>query len=90
MKLPFRSADVLLPKKDFERWSVIACDQYTSKPEYWQTTRETVGNAPSTLNLIFPEVYLGKDDDGEIIKSINTKMTEYLKNGIFITICKMF
>ena len=83
MKLPFRSADVLLPKKDFKHWSVIACDQYTSKPEYWQTTRETVGNAPSTLNLIFPEVYLGKGDDGEIIKSINSKMTEYLKNGIF-------
>ena len=83
MSLPFRSADILLPKTDFERWSVIACDQYTAKPEYWQTTRETVGDAPSTLNLIFPEVYLGKGNDEDIIASINAKMTEYLKNGVF-------
>ena len=81
--IPFHTADVLLPKKDFERWSVIACDQYTSRPEYWEKVKETVGDAPSTLSLIFPEAYLGKGNDDEIIASINEKMNEYLDSDLF-------
>lgn len=83
MSLPFKAADILLPKDNFEKWSVIACDQYTSRPEYWETAKNTVGDAPSTLSLIFPEAYLGKGNDGEIIAKINENMTEYLKNGVF-------
>ena len=81
--LPFCSADILLPKDNFEKWSVIACDQYTSRPEYWEQVKETVGDAPSTLSLIFPEAYLGKGNDEEIIASINAKMTEYLHSDLF-------
>ena len=83
MSLPFRAADILLPKDNFEKWSVIACDQYTSRPEYWETAKRTVGDAPSTLSLIFPEAYLGKGNDEEIIAKINENMTEYLKNDVF-------
>ncbi len=79
----FNSADILLPKKDFEAWSVIACDQYTSRPDYWQETAELSGDKPSTLNLIFPEVYLESEGREERIASINAKMTEYLEKGIY-------
>ena len=50
--------EICLPKPgtDLARWAVIACDQYTSEPEYWQRAGEIVGSAPSTLNLIYPEV----------------------------------
>ena len=58
----FSVADILLPKKDFENWAVIACDQYTSEPEYWKKVKEIVGDTPSALNLILPEVYLSKDN----------------------------
>ena len=51
-------ADILLPdfsRVDGEKWAVVACDQYTSEPEYWKGVEETVGDAPSTLRLILPE-----------------------------------
>ncbi|MCJ7580946.1 MAG: DUF1015 domain-containing protein, partial [Candidatus Aminicenantes bacterium] len=56
--------DLLLPKtgQDLSKWAVIACDQYTSDEEYWRKVKDLVGDAPSALNLIFPEVYLGKED----------------------------
>lgn len=59
-----QAADILLPAKeiDINKWSVIACDQFTSQPEYWQQVEEYVGEAPSALRLIYPEVYLGVDD----------------------------
>ena len=50
----FLPADILLPKGDFEKWSVIACDQYTSQPDYWKETRDIVGETPSALNIILP------------------------------------
>ena len=51
---------VYLPQKgtDLAKWAVIACDQFTSQPEYWNNVEKIVGGAPSTLNLTFPEVYL--------------------------------
>lgn len=78
----FYPADVLLPKKDFEKWSVIACDQYTSEPEYWQETEKTVGDIPSALRIVLPEVYLS-GDDSEKIASINQNMKDYLENDVF-------
>ncbi len=81
--VPFRTADILLPKDNFEKWSVIACDQYTSRPEYWESVKETVGDAPSAFSLIFPEAYLGKGNDEEIISGINAKMNEYLSSETF-------
>ena len=78
----FKPADILLPKNtDLEKWSVVACDQYTSEPEYWEKTAEIVGDSASTLNIIFPEVYLEEGDSR--IEKINSKMKEYIDNDIF-------
>ena len=59
-KLGFYPADILLPNKDvdMEKWAVVACDQFTSEPEYWERVEKTVGDAPSTLRLILPEANL--------------------------------
>ncbi len=78
-------ADILLPVEglDLTRWSVIACDQYTSEPEYWARVAAFVGSAPSTYYLIYPEVYLNAPDKEIRIKNIKTKMQEYLSTGIF-------
>ena len=84
-KTGFSSADVLLPKKgiDLKKWAVIACDQYTADPEYWEKVEESVGEAPSTLRITLPEIYLEKEGKEERIRKINTTMDEYLENGIF-------
>ncbi len=82
MKQPFLPADILLPKSGFEKWAVIACDQYTSEPEYWKSAADYVGNAPSALNLVFPEVYLS-DDNSEKISEINGNMKKYIDGGVF-------
>ena len=71
----FTKADILLPQNvELEKWSVIACDQYTSEPEYWDKVKEIAGNAPSTLKLTFPEVYLSDDDAEKRIAKINSEM----------------
>ena len=80
MESVFQSADILLP--DFSRvsgtrWSVVACDQYTSDPEYWSAVETLVGSAPSTLRLMLPEIFLGKDDAARIQK-IHADMKEAL------------
>ena len=80
----FQTADILIPQNvDFTKWSVVACDQYTSERNYWEDVKNIVGDSPSTLNIIFPEVYLEDGDGDERIKKINATMEEYLKNGIF-------
>lgn len=85
MKNTFVSANILLPEVDsMEKWAVIACDQFASEPEYWQDARRFVGDAPSTLNLIWPEAELA--DDAELrIGAINEAMHRYLTEGIFKT-----
>ena len=80
----FHSADILIPKDcDMHKWSVIACDQYTSEPEYWDEVSTTVGSAPSTLNLILPELFLEQDGVAHRIDNIHTAMDKYLSDGIF-------
>ena len=80
----FQTADILIPQNvDFTKWSVVACDQYTSEREYWEDVKNIVGDSPSTLNIIFPDVYLEDGDGDERIKKINATMEEYLQNGIF-------
>lgn len=86
MKEPvFSPADILLPKDNFEKWSVIACDQYTSRPDYWEECSRIAGDAPSSLKLIYPEVYLseGESEHKARIESINATMREYLDSGIY-------
>ena len=82
--VPFQSADILLPQNcDLSLWSVVACDQYTSQPEYWQRVEERVGRAPSALRLILPESCLEGPDVETDIMEINNTMTRYLREGRF-------
>ena len=84
MKVPFKRGNILLPKDtDMTKWSVIACDQYTSEPEYWADVEKIVGNNPSTLNLTLPEIYLEESDVEERIKKINSNMEELVNSDFF-------
>jgi hypothetical protein len=78
-------SDILLPTKsiDYKKWSVIACDQYTSEPDYWNNVKSSVGTYPSTLNMFLPEIYLESDNSNDMIKKINATMDTYLNDGIF-------
>ena len=84
-KKTFCAGDILLPKNgtDMSKWSVVACDQYTSEPEYWSEVSSFVGNAPSTLHITFPEIYLENSDGDERIKNINSTMEKYISDGLF-------
>jgi hypothetical protein len=78
----FTPADLLLPQGcDLTRWSVVACDQYTSQPEYWDAVESLVGKAPSTLRLILPERYLGTPEEAARIDAINASAHQYLRDG---------
>lgn len=81
MKPVFSPADLLLPVTEYEKWSVIACDQFTSQPEYWQEAEKIVGDAPSTLRITLPEVYLGEGAE-ERIAAINRTMLDYCSRGV--------
>ena len=84
MKIPFKAGNILIPKKtDMTKWSVVACDQYTSEPEYWNEVTKIVGDAPSTLNLTLPEIYLEESDVNERIKRINENMNKLLAEDFF-------
>ena len=81
-KLGFMPADILIPKKDFESWSVVACDQYTSEGEYWEEVEKITYGKKSTLNLVFPEIYLNGDKNARIEK-INMTMKQYIDEDTF-------
>ena len=83
-ELGFAVPDILIPQQgtDFKKWAVIACDQYTSEPEYWADCEKEVGDAPSTLNLVLPEVYLGTEKETEKLDSIAKTAGKYLADGI--------
>ena len=83
--LPFRPADILLPQDcDLTLWSVVACDQYTSQPEYWQRVEERVGRAPSSLRLILTESSLDGPHVETDIMDVNNTMSRYLREGRFV------
>lgn len=77
--------EIFLPRADIDhtKWAVVACDQYTSEPEYWEQVRKTVGSAPSTLKLIYPEVFLNDKDPQVRIERIHKAMSTYLDEGTF-------
>jgi len=81
-KYSFLPANILLPKENFERWAVIACDQFTSEHKYWDEVEKFVGDTPSTLRITLPEIYLEEKDVDARIKSINENMEKYLKEGV--------
>ena len=68
--------DILLPKKSINmyKWATVACDQYTSQPDYWQNVEEITKDAPSTYNLMLPEIYLEDGNVDERIAQINSNM----------------
>ncbi len=80
--------EILLPRPglDLSKWAVVACDQFTSEPAYWEKAAALVGDAPSALNLIYPEVYLGEKDPDARISRIRDYMRLYVETGIFRTI----
>eukprot|EP00929_Paragymnodinium_shiwhaense_P002806 TRINITY_DN1030_c0_g1_i2.p1 TRINITY_DN1030_c0_g1~~TRINITY_DN1030_c0_g1_i2.p1 ORF type:complete len:500 (-),score=113.49 TRINITY_DN1030_c0_g1_i2:277-1704(-) len=89
--LPVCVPKILLPRADVDlhKWACVACDQFEAEPEYWQSMAEHAGEAPSTLNLVFPEVYLAsvtgaapETDDVRIAK-IGEVMKKYVGDGVF-------
>lgn len=83
----FVPGSFLLPKDvDMSLWSVIACDQFTSDPGYWQQVESTVGSAPSTLRLMLPEAYLNRSDVSSLMSDISENMKRYIADGIFKSI----
>lgn len=84
MNIPFKRANILLPKNtDMNKWSVVACDQFTSEPKYWEEVEKIVSINPSTLNLTLPEIYLESDNVNERISKINKNMKELVDNNFF-------
>ncbi|MBQ3277335.1 MAG: DUF1015 domain-containing protein [Oscillospiraceae bacterium] len=77
-------ADILIPKvKDMTAWSVVACDQFTSQPEYWAAAEERAGNGPSALRMILPEAWLKTPRAEGAEKRIAETMEAYLDRGVF-------
>ncbi|MBQ3551938.1 MAG: DUF1015 domain-containing protein [Clostridia bacterium] len=66
---------------DLGRFAVVACDQYTSQPSYWEETERIVGDKPSALRMMLPEMYLDKPDEAERIAAINAAMDRYVEDG---------
>lgn len=82
----FRLPRIHLPAAgiDLRKWAVVACDQYTSEPAYWEAVEREVGEAPSTLCLIFPEVHLDDVDAAARIERIQAAMRDYLARGLLV------
>ena len=79
--------NILLPKgQDYSAWACIACDQFTSEKEYWESLEQFVGDKKSTLNLTLPEIYL-EDNAEERIKKINAINAE---KSLFMRFSKFF
>ena len=86
--MAFMRADILLPNfagdpDKMNKWSVVACDQYTSEPEYWNEVSEITDGANSTLYLTVPEIYLNDSDIDQRIKNTNSAMKNYMDKGVF-------
>ena len=83
MYTPIRLPKVLMPREgiDLSKWAVIACDQYTSQPDYWNNADSIVGDVPSTLRLTLPEVYLEQPDVKERTAKIQDAMLRYQQDG---------
>ena len=87
----FRRTEILLPKDcDMTKWSVVACDQFSSQPEYWAALESDCADVPSTLHLMLPEAYLESRDQFEAAQQINAEMQRYLDEGVFRTLPDSF
>jgi hypothetical protein len=83
-RLGVQIPEVFLPRAgvDLQKWAVIACDQFTSQPQYWQAVENLVGDAPSTLNLILPELYLEGPEEEQRVCRAQDQMRAYLESGL--------
>jgi hypothetical protein len=72
------------PGVDLVKWAVIACDQFTSEPGYWEQVAHLVGDDASTYHLILPEVFLDTPNETERVGSIRRTMQDYMKRGLFV------
>ena len=80
----FTRTNILLPRNvDLQRWAVIACDQFTSDPAYWQRVRNTAGDGPSTIHMILPEAELGSENEEKAVQTINAAMERYIAENVF-------
>jgi hypothetical protein len=77
---------VLLPAPgvDLQKWAVVACDQYTSEPQYWEKVKAFVGPAPSALNIMLPEIFLESPDEERMIEGINRSMRRYVEEKVLV------
>lgn len=83
--------EIFMPNtQDMSKWAVVACDQYTSEPHYWESVSNYVNGSASTLPIIFPEVYLENDNADDRINEINNEMQKYLNEGIINSINECF
>ena len=82
-KIGLMVPEILLPAKDTDmtKWATVACDQYTSQPEYWAETEKIAEDKPSTYKLMLPEIFLGEADADERIEKINKTMERYIESG---------
>lgn len=79
----FHPADLLIPRAEYlPAWSVVACDQFTSEPDYWQTVEAITDEKPSTYHITLPEIYLSQQTD-ERIATINQTMLTYQDSDLF-------
>lgn len=78
----FGPAHILLPGENIplEKWGCVACDQFTSDRAYWEQADAAVGDCPSTLRLILPEVYLEDEDAARRVENIHAAMDEYSRD----------
>lgn len=91
MRNCFHGADILIPQKiSMKKWACVACDQFSSQPEYWDRVAEFVGDAPSTYHMIFPEALLRRGHGEERLQSIHQAMDRYLEAGLFRTFRRSF
>jgi hypothetical protein len=85
LEVPF----ILLPKAaqtsppDMSKWPVIACDQFTQDRDYWERAKTAASGSPSTMNLIFPEIYLSDNGADKKIAEIHSTMKRYLQENVF-------
>ncbi|MBQ0064771.1 MAG: DUF1015 domain-containing protein [Firmicutes bacterium] len=82
MKACFQSSKILLPREEYcnSNWPVVACDQFTSQPEYWLKVQQIVKDSPSTLHMIYPEAFLSEGDSR--IEKINATMQSYMEQNV--------
>ncbi|MEG0251600.1 MAG: DUF1015 domain-containing protein [Christensenellaceae bacterium] len=82
--LGFKIPQILMPAQNvnLKKWSCVACDQFTSQPEYWNDVEKFVGNAPSTLHMVLPEIYLEHEDVEQRMEHLKNVMFDYLDTGV--------